>query len=66
MRRLSEYGSVADLVERSKRETRAEQYSDTVLKRLQTLHPQIQGVNLRPLNLGGMSLQGKEAGASLS
>ena len=31
LRRLSEYGSVACLVERPKRETRAEQYSDTVL-----------------------------------
>ena len=31
LRRLSEYGSVAHLVERPKRETRAEQYSDTVL-----------------------------------
>ena len=31
LRRLSEYGSVAYLVERPTRETRAEQYSDTVL-----------------------------------
>ena len=31
LRRLSEYGSVACLVERPTRETRAEQYSDTVL-----------------------------------
>ena len=31
LRRLSEYGSVSYLVERPKRETRAEQYSDTVL-----------------------------------
>ena len=36
MRRLSEYGSVAYLVERPTGETRAEQYSDTVLT-LQTL-----------------------------
>ena len=32
LRRLSEYGSVACLVERPTWETRAEQYSDTVLK----------------------------------
>ena len=32
MRRLSEYGSVAYLVERPTRETRSEQYSDTVPK----------------------------------
>ena len=32
LRRLSEYGSVAYLVERPTRETRAEQYSDTILK----------------------------------
>ena len=31
LRRLSEYGSVAYLVERPTRETQAEQYSDTVL-----------------------------------
>ena len=31
LRRLSEYGSVASLVERPTRETRAKQYSDTVL-----------------------------------
>ena len=31
LRRLSEYGSVAYLVERPTQETRAEQYSDTVL-----------------------------------
>ena len=31
LRRLSEYGSVAHFVERPTRETRAEQYSDTVL-----------------------------------
>ena len=31
LRRLSEYGSVAYLVERPTRETRAEQYSDTAL-----------------------------------
>ena len=31
LRRLSEYGSVAYLVERPTWETRAEQYSDTVL-----------------------------------
>ena len=32
LRRLSEYGSVASLVERPTRETRAKQYSDTVLQ----------------------------------
>ena len=34
MRRLSEYGSVAYLVETPTRETRAEQYSDTVLQKV--------------------------------
>ena len=33
MRRLSEYGSVACLVARPTRETQAEQYSDTVLRK---------------------------------
>ena len=34
LRRLSEYGSVACLVERPTRETRTEQYSDTVLRNI--------------------------------
>ena len=36
LRRLSEYGSVACLVERPTWETRAEQYSDTTLKKVST------------------------------
>ena len=43
LRRLSEYGSVAYLVERPTRETRAEQYSDTVLS-----HPHA-GMSPQPL-----------------
>ena len=39
LRRLSEYGSVACLVERPTRETRAEQYSDTVLQQHQPRNP---------------------------
>ena len=35
LRRLSEYGSVAYLIERPTRETQAEQYSDTILECLQ-------------------------------
>ena len=38
MRRLSEYGSVAYLVERPTRETRAEQYSDIVLMAMVVKH----------------------------
>ena len=37
LRRLSEYGSVAYLVERPTRETQAEQYSDTVLAKASSL-----------------------------
>ena len=38
LRGLSEYGSVAYLVERPTRETRAEQYSDTFLNSLAVFH----------------------------
>ena len=54
MRRLSEYGSVAFLVERPTRERRAEQYSDTVLgttKRFPETAPALSSflIRLQPL-----------------